>query len=181
MSIEDLKARLPAYAKDLKLNLGSLANESELSDQQKYGCMLASAHAVGQPDVVKAIAAEASAKLSPEAQNAAAAASAIMAMNNVYYRAVHLLSADTYKTMPAKLRMNVIGTPGIEKADFELFSLAVSAINGCGMCLDAHEAELRKHGLSSTQVQAALRIAAVINAVSRVLLTENTVSLEQAA
>ena len=50
-----------------------------------------------------------------------------MAMNNVYYRFVHLASNPEYGTLPAKLRMNVIGAPGIDKADFELFSLAVSA------------------------------------------------------
>ena len=74
--------------------------------------------------------------------------------------------------MPAKLRMNVIGAPGIEKADFELYSLGVSAVNGCGMCLDAHEAELRKHGLSTEQIQAGIRIGAVVNAVARVLAAE---------
>ena len=62
-----------------------------------------------------------------------------MAMNNVYYRFVHLASNPIYGTLPAKLRMNVIGAPGIDKADFELFSLAVSAQNGCGMCIDSHE------------------------------------------
>lgn len=172
MYIEDLRAALPDYAKDLKLNLGSLMNETVLTDQQKYGCLLASAYAVGQPDVVRFAGAEAAGVLSAEAQQAAKAAAAIMGMNNVYYRAVHMLSNDVYRTLPAKLRMNVIAAPGIDKADFELCSLAVSAVNGCGMCLDAHEAELRKHGITSEQIQAALRIAAVTNAVSRVLATE---------
>ncbi len=172
MSIDTLKSTLPDYAKDLKLNIGSLANETLLSDQQKYGCLLACAHAVGQPDVVRAIEAETEDKLSPDAARAARAAAAIMGMNNVYYRATHLLSNTTYTTLPAKLRMNVIGAPGIEKADFELFSMAVSAVNGCGMCLDAHEAELRKHGLTTEQIQASLRIGAVVNAISRVLAAE---------
>lgn len=176
MSIDTLKSALPDYAKDLKLNIGSLANETILTDQQKYGCMLACAHAVGQPDTVRAIAAEVEGKLSPEADKAAKAAAAIMGMNNVYYRAVHLVSNNTYQTLPAKLRMNVIGAPGIEKADFELFSMAVSAVNGCGMCLDAHEAELKKHGLTSEQIQASLRIGAVVNAISRVLAAEAAVA-----
>ena len=68
--------------------------------------------------------------------------------------------------MPAKLRMNVIANPGIAKVDFELFSLAVSAINGCGMCMDAHAAELQKAGLSKIAIQSTVRIAAVINAAS---------------
>lgn len=172
MSIESLRSALPDYAKDLKLNLGSLMNETILTDQQKYGCLLACAHAVGQPEVVRAAEAEAGDRLSPDARTAAKAAAAIMGMNNVYYRAVHLISNDVYGSLPAKLRMNVIAKPGVEKADFELFSLAVSAVNACGMCLDAHEAELRKHDVTSERIQAALRIAAVVNAVSRVLAAE---------
>lgn len=172
MSIDTLKSALPDYAKDLKLNIGSLANETILNDQQKYGCMLACAYAVGQPDAVKAVAAEVADKLAPEASEAAKAAAAIMGMNNVYYRGIHLISNETYRTMPAKLRMNVIGKPGIDKGDFELFCMAVSAVNGCGMCLDSHEAELRKAGFTSEQIQASIRIGAVINAVSRVIAAE---------
>jgi alkyl hydroperoxide reductase subunit D len=173
MSLDALRETLPAYAKDLSLNLSSLANETVLSDQQKWGCFLASAHAVGQRAVVAAVEnAARAAGLSPEAATAAKAAAAIMGMNNVYYRALHLLSNPEYKTLPARLRMNVIANPGVDKVDFELWSTAVSAINGCGMCLDSHEAELKKHGMPAQQVQAALRIAAVVNAVSRVLQAE---------
>jgi alkyl hydroperoxide reductase subunit D len=93
-------------------------------------------------------------------------------MNNVYYRALHLLSNREYAALPARLRMNVIASPGVERADFELWSLAVSAINGCGLCLDSHEAELRKAGLGAQEIQAALRIAAVVNAVGQVLRAE---------
>jgi len=173
MSLDALRETLPAYAKDLSLNLSSLANETVLSDQQKWGCFVASAHAVGQRAVVAA--AEAAARdagLSPEAADAAKAAAAIMGMNNVYYRALHLLSNPEYRTLPARLRMNILGTPGAPKADFELWCTAVSAINGCGMCLDSHEAELKKQGVSAVQIQAALRIAAVVNAVGRVLQAE---------
>lgn len=172
MTISALKSALPDYAKDLKLNLGSLLNETTLTDQQKHGCFLACAYAVGQPDTVQAINAETEPVLSAEASKAAKAASAIMSMNNVYYRSIHLMSEKTYSTLPAKLRMNVIGAPGVEKADFELYSMAVSAVNGCGMCLDAHEKELRGHGFTSEQIQTALRIGAVVNAVSRVMAAE---------
>ena len=108
-------------------------------------------------------------KLTPEALTAAKAAAAIMAMNNIYYRFTHLSSAPDYKTMPAKLRMNVMAKPGVEKVDFELWSLAVSAINGCGMCVDSHEKVLREHGVTVEQVQAAVRIAAVVHAVAATL------------
>ena len=174
MSIDALRDLLPSYAKDLSLNLSSLANETVLNDQQKWGTFLASAYGVGQPEVISAVETAAS-SLSPEAATAAKAAAAIMGMNNVYYRALHLIHNPEYRTLPAKLRMNVIANPGVDKVDFELWSLAVSAINGCGMCLDSHEAELRKHGVPATSIQTAIRIAAVVNAVSRVVAAENAV------
>lgn len=172
MSLDALRELLPAYAKDLSLNLSSLANETVLDDQKKWGTFLASAHAVGEPSVLASIEAEIEGKLTPEAVNAAKAASAIMGMNNVYYRALHLLHNPEYKTLPARLRMNILANPGAPKADFELWSLAVSAINGCGACLDSHEVELKKHGVANTEIQAALRIASVVNAVSAVMRAE---------
>lgn len=173
MSLDAVREALPAYAKDLSLNLSSLAGETLLTDQQKWGCFVAAAHAVGTPLVVKNIEAAADAAgLSPEAKTAAKAAAAIMGMNNVYYRALHLLHNQEYRTLPARLRMNVIANPGVDKTDFELWSLTVSAINGCGMCLDAHEAELKKRGMPAANIQAGMRIGAVVNAASRVIAGE---------
>ena len=176
MSIDTLKSALPDYAKDLKLNLSSLAAEPSLSEQQRAGTFVASALASRSPVVTEALVAEFGPKLSPAALEAAKAAASIMAMNNIYYRFIHLVSAADYKTLPAKLRMNVIGKPGVEKVDFELWSLAVSAINGCGMCVDSHERELRKHGLGVEAVQAAVRIAAVVHAVAATLDGEAALS-----
>ena len=173
MSLNALRDALPAYAKDISLNLSSLAAETVLGDQQKWGAFVASAHALGQPEVVRAAEASAiAAGLSAEARTAAKAAAAIMGMNNVYYRSLHLLKNQEYRTLPARLRMNVIANPGVDKTDFELWCTAVSAVNGCGMCLDSHEEELRKRGMPNVQIQAAIRIAAVVNAVSRVLAGE---------
>jgi alkyl hydroperoxide reductase subunit D len=173
MSLDALRETLPAYAKDLSLNLSSLAGETLLTDQQKWGAFVASAQAAGAPAVIQAVTTGAvEAGLTEEALTAAKAAAAIMGMNNVYYRATHLITNKEYATLPARLRMNVLANPGVEKADFELWSMAVSAVNGCGMCLDAHEAELKKHGVSAQQIQAALRIAAAVNAVSRVVAGE---------
>jgi lipoyl-dependent peroxiredoxin subunit D len=173
MSLDALREQLPAYAKDLSLNLSTLINETGLSEQQKWGCFLASAYAVGVGPVVRAVEAAArEAGLSEDAQTAAKAAAAIMGMNNVYYRALHLMQNQEYRTLRANLRMTVIGNPGVEKTDFELWCTAVSAINGCGMCLDAHEGELRKAGVPNTTIQTALRIGAVVNAVSRVVQAE---------
>ncbi len=171
MSIESLKNSLPDYAKDIRLNVGSLVGDQILSDQRKYGLLLACAHGTGYRPLVEAAEAEAAGKLSPEAANAARAAAAVMAMNNVYYRFVHLAANKEYATLPAKLRMNVIGSPGIEKDDFELFSLAVSAMNGCGACIDSHEKVLRQHGVAVDVIHAAARVAAVMKAVATVHAT----------
>ncbi|WP_341703656.1 carboxymuconolactone decarboxylase family protein [Ferrovibrio sp.] len=167
MSLESLKTALPDYARDLKLNLGSLATEPVLTEQQRAGTFVAAAYAARNADVIRALLAEFEPRLSPEALTAAKAAAAIMGMNNIYYRFVHMMGeASDYKTLPAKLRMNVIGKPGVDKVDFELWSLAVSAVNGCGMCVEAHEHELRKGGMTAEQIQAAVRIAAVVHAVA---------------
>ncbi|WP_374275716.1 carboxymuconolactone decarboxylase family protein [Brevundimonas sp.] len=172
MSIDALRDLIPSYAKDISLNLSSLATDTALNEAQKWGTFLASAHAVGTPEVIRQIEAAAAPHLDETAADAARAAAAVMGMNNIYYRSLHLMHNQEYRTLPARLRMNVIANPGVDKVDFELWSTAVSAINGCGACLDAHEAELRKHGATNVQVQAALRIAAVVNAVSRVVAGE---------
>lgn len=168
MSIEQLKAAIPDYAKDLRLNLGSLANDQTLSPQQLAGSFVASALASRNASVTRAIVAEFGPKLSESALEAAKAAAAIMGMNNVYYRFTHLVGGD-YASMPARLRMNIMGKPGVEKVDFELWSLAVSAINGCGMCLESHEKVVRAGGLTQEQVQTAVRVASVVHAVAAVL------------
>ncbi|MGF1549042.1 MAG: carboxymuconolactone decarboxylase family protein [Sphingomonadaceae bacterium] len=171
MSLKEFAGELPEHAKDLRLNIGSLLGDQTLGDQRKYGLFLACAHGTGYKPMVEAAEKEVEGKLSDEAANAARAAAAVMAMNNVYYRFVHLASNEEYGQMPAKLRMNVIGSPGIDKADFELFSLAVSAMNGCGMCIDSHEKVLRQHEVGAETVQNAVRIAAVVTAVATVHAT----------
>lgn len=174
MSIEALRAVLPAYARDIAKNLSVLAEEAVLSDQAKWGCFVASAHAVGEPSTLRAIeAAAGAAGLSADALEAAKTASAIMAMNNVYFRALHLMASPEHQNLPSRLRMNRLSRPGVATVDYELWCVAVSAINGCGACLNAHEAELRRRGVEPIQVQAALRIASVVNATGRVLAAES--------
>jgi alkyl hydroperoxide reductase subunit D len=166
MSIDSLKSRIPDFAKDVRLNLSTLASDETLPPQQKYGLIVACAIASRNPEVRAALEAEAAQHLSPAALAAAKSAASIMAMNNVYYRFSHLVSNAEYRTMPAKLRMNVIGNPGVDKVDFELWSLAVSAINGCGMCMDSHEAVLKKANVPSDVIQTAVRYAAIIQSVA---------------
>ena len=168
MSLEALRNSLPEYAKDQKLNLGSLAAEPTLTPQQRAGTFVASALASRNATVIKAIVGEFGPQMSPEALVAAKTAASIMGMNNIYYRFTHLVHGD-YAQMPAKLRMNAMAKPGVEKADFELWSLAVSAINGCGMCMESHEKVILQHGISKDAVQAAVRIAAVVHATAATL------------
>ncbi len=177
MNIDTLKQDLPDYAKDLKINLGNMLDteqQENLSGEQVWGTALATAIASRNLDLIAAVEADAGEKLSPEYLKAAKAAAAIMGMNNIYYRFVHLASNDEYSKLPAKLRMTVVGSPGIDKADFELMSLAVSAINGCGMCIDSHEKVLAKAGVSSKAIRDAVRIAAIIHAVAVVLETDKS-------
>lgn len=171
MSIENLKDSLPDYAKDLKLNLSSLLTNTDLTEQQLWGSLLAAALASRNETVIKAIHTESQQHLNETALNAVKAAAAIMAMNNIYYRFTHLASNKEYSKMPAGLRMNVLANHGVDKADFEMWSLVVSAINGCSACMDAHEQQLLKHGLNISSVQASVRVAAIIHAVAVTLET----------
>ena len=113
MSIDALRARLPEAFRDARLKLSALASEEVLAEPTKWGLLLACAIATRNAEVRDAFAAEAAARLPEEVQQAARAAATVMAMNNVYYRAVHLASNNEYAKMPARLRMNVIANPGV--------------------------------------------------------------------
>jgi alkyl hydroperoxide reductase subunit D len=127
---------------------------------------LASAYATKHTDLIKA-AEVISASAGEKTVEAAKIASTIMAMNNVYYRFVHLNEDEEMSKLPARLRMNGMMNPGVEKVDFELMSIAVSAINGCGMCMKSHREVLQKHGVPNESIQHAVRIAAVTAATAQ--------------
>jgi lipoyl-dependent peroxiredoxin subunit D len=171
-TLELIRESIPDYARDLKLNLGSVltvAGAPGLNDSQIWAVALASAIASRNPAFTRAIEAAAGEQLDAPHLQAARAAAAIMGMNNIYYRFLHLVEDAEYQAMPARLRMNFIGSPGIDKLDFELLSLAVSAINGCGLCISSHEKKLRQHGFTREMIQSAVRIAATVHAVAGVL------------
>jgi alkyl hydroperoxide reductase subunit D len=168
MSLKDFADTLPDYAKDIRLNLTSILADQMLGEERKAGLLLACAHGSGYKPLIDSAEAEVAGKLTETQANAARGAAALMAMNNVYYRFVHLVANPEYGTMPAKLRMNFIGSHGIAKEDFELFSLAVSAMNGCGMCIDSHERVLLEHGVKPDTIQSAVRVAAVTKALATV-------------
>jgi alkyl hydroperoxide reductase subunit D len=171
-TLDNIRDAIPDYARDLKLNLGSVlapTGAPGLSEKQIWAVALASAIASRNTQLTRDIEALAATHLDASYVNGARAAAAIMGMNNIYYRFLHLVEDPEYAQLPARLRMNVIGNPGIEKVDFELLSLAVSAINGCGTCVASHERQLRKHEFGREAVQSAVRIAATVHAVARVL------------
>lgn len=172
MTLDEIRASIPPHAKDLALNLGSVLTTQGapgLNERQVWSVALASALAARNVAFAKQIETLSRAHLDDAHLTAAHSAAAIMGMNNIYYRFLHLVEDAEYQTMPARLRMNVLATPGIAKPDYELLSLAVSAVNGCGMCLVSHERVLRKHEYTREQIQSAVRIAAIIHAVAGVL------------
>jgi len=171
MSLKQFADALPDYAKDIRLNLGSILTDQLMPSERKFALLLACAHGSGYRPLVEAAEAEVSGKIDDQLANAARGAAAVMAMNNVYYRFVHLVANPEYGTMPARLRMNFIGSHGVPKEQFELFSLAVSAMNGCGMCIDSHERVLLEHGVKPDAIQAAVRIGAVMKALATVHAT----------
>jgi lipoyl-dependent peroxiredoxin subunit D len=172
MNLNELMETIPAYARDLKLNFSSLSQQPELTEQQIWGTIVASAVASRNPELTQAVLTEAGGHLTPQALEAAKGAAAVMGMTNVYYRFLHLTSNEKYRTMPARLRMNILRTHGVEAVDFELWAAAVSAINGCAACVDAHEKVMREKGLGEEAVLAAIRLAAVIHGLVAVLDAE---------
>ncbi|WP_405821687.1 carboxymuconolactone decarboxylase family protein [Streptomyces sp. NBC_01390] len=176
MGLAELKSALPDYAADLRLNLEKVVGGSRLTEQQLWGTVLVCAIASRSPRVLRELGREARARLSPEAYTAARATAAEMAMSNVFHRTRHLLSDPEYGRLRAGLRANVLGDPGVGRTDVELWSVAVSAINACGACLDAHERVLRAAGVDRETVQEAFRIAAVVQAVATTLDAEAILS-----
>jgi alkyl hydroperoxide reductase subunit D len=163
-SVETLRAAIPDVARDIKLNLQTSLQPGALTPAQRWGVAIASAVAARNHALRDALIADAGAEVGAEVIDDAVAAAALMAMNNVYYRFRHLVGKPSYSQMPARLRMQRIAKPLTNKADFELFCLAVSAINGCEMCIRSHEDVVLKGGLSEEQVHDAVRIAATVNA-----------------
>ena len=175
MSVENLKDALPEYAKDLKLNLGSITRSTALNEEQLWGTLLAGAAATRNTQVLAEIGAEAANYLSAEAYQAALGAASIMGMNNVFYRGRGFLEGQ-YDDLRPGLRMNIIANPGVENANFELWSFAVSSINGCSHCMVAHEHTLREAGIGRESVLEALKAAAIVSGVAQAIVASQTLA-----
>jgi lipoyl-dependent peroxiredoxin subunit D len=168
-ALEQLQSRLPQYASDLKSNLASVLSQTELAPRQIFIIALASAYASGNAPLVESLREEAARHVSSEDLEAAKGAAALMAMTNVYFRFSHSVGDGGYEAIPSRLRMNITRTHGIDRVDFDLCCLAVSAINGCQACMAAHEGALRKRAVTKDAIAAAVRIAAVVRGVATVL------------
>ena len=161
-ALEGLRDAIPEPARDLRLNLQAVLAESSLGVEQRWGVAAACAVASRNVRLREAVLADARAAAGDAVVEDAIAAAAIMGMNNVLYRFRHLIEKPSYGERPAHLRMNRLVKPAGSKVDFELFCLAVSAINGCGTCMQAHEKVVLSGGLGEEQVFDAVRIAATI-------------------
>jgi alkyl hydroperoxide reductase subunit D len=169
-ALDALKRRLPEYARDQRINLGAIAGATALTPQQAWGTALVAALTSRNREVIAAMQDAAAGQLSPEAVFAVRGAASIMGMNNIYYRFIHMMGDDTdYARMPARLRMQILGKPGVDALDFELWCLAASAITGCEKCVRSHEASVRDRGGRAEHVHEAVRIASVVHAVALTL------------
>ncbi len=160
-----LAEAFPDVARDVRINLQNVLSPGTLNTDQVWGTALACAEAVRNEALRRAIAADARAAGVADGVLADARAAAVMmAMNNVFYRFKHIIGKDVYEKKPARLRMQRLAQVTSNKADFELFCLAVSAINNCHSCMAAHEATVLKQGLTEDHVLDAVRIAATLHA-----------------
>jgi len=178
--IDDLKARLPDYAKDIRLNLDAVLARSSLTTAQAAGAALAAAFAARATPIVDAIRADA--VLDPAHRQAALTAAALMGMNNVWYPFVEMAGDTDLATLRPELRMNAYATHGgVDRQSFELYALAASIVGKCEFCVKSHYKLLAETGLTTQQLRDVGRIAAVINAAAQVIAAEADTPMPVAA
>jgi lipoyl-dependent peroxiredoxin subunit D len=166
--IDQVKAALPEYAKDTKLNLDAVINRSTLSKEEAEACALAAAVASGNGKIVGLLMGHMEDQVEMQA---ALTAASLMAMNNVWYPFVEMAEDANLAGLPAQLRMNAIASHGgTTKARFESYSLAASIVGKCHFCVKAHYDTLRKEGYTVEQLRDIGRIAAVMTSVCRILV-----------
>jgi alkyl hydroperoxide reductase subunit D len=166
-----IKALVPDYAKDIRLNLDGTIARSSLEGTDAVGVALAAAFAAKSAVLVDAI--RNAGVLSAEEVNGALTAAALMGMNNVWYPYVEMTDNADLKSQPAALRMNAYASHGgVDKRRFEMYALAASIIGKCHFCVRSHFDTLVAEGMSSTQLRDVGRIAAVVNAAAQVIVAE---------
>lgn len=166
--VDKLRAGIPDYAKDTRLNLDSVLKRSTLDPVEAQACALASAFATGNTRLWTWIQSEM--LMHAEDAEAAITAASLMSMTNVWYPYVEMTDDASLAGLPAQLRMNAITTHGGTTPErFEAYSLAASIVGRCHFCVRAHYQALKKSGYTVEQLRDIGRIAAVMTAVSRVM------------
>jgi alkyl hydroperoxide reductase subunit D len=158
------------YLRDLKLNFASTLTSEQLSAKE---CgLLGLSIAVNNDNLpltnfYTRYAAEQGANTEEVAE--AAACASLLASNNVLYRFRHFTKKEKYSQIPARMRMQIMMKPVTGKEFFELMSLAVSAVNGCEMCVNAHEDSLIKMGVTEERIFDAIRIASLVTSAGKII------------
>lgn len=150
------------YLKDLRINLKNALAYPNLS--RKEALMIALAVSMNDNASQLRVALEkmavAEGLTDPELAEVAACVS-LLNVNNVFYRFRHFTQKEYYQQSPAGIKMSIMMNPVLGKEFFELLSLAISALNGCEMCVNAHEAALIQAGTTEARIYDAVRCASV--------------------
>lgn len=158
------------YIRDLKVNLKNVLVSDHLSSKET--ALLGLSIAVNNKnEVLKEYFKKLSEKegASAEEISEAVACASLLAANNVFYRFRHFLGKQKYNELPGRIKMNIMMKPVLGKEFFELVSLAVSAVNGCEMCVKSHEASLIQLGATEERIFDAIRLASVVSSVDRLV------------
>ena len=158
------------YLRDLKLNVKAVLTSEHLSAKETHLLALAVSTNNNKEILSNAFAAKAKENGATDAEIAdAQACASLLAANNVFYRFRHYVEKDVYNNAPARLRMNIMMNPVLGKEFFELVSLAVSAVNGCEMCVKSHEQSVLHAGSSELRIWDAIRIASIITSLGKIV------------
>lgn len=158
------------YLRDLKLNLTSTLTSEHLSAKECALIGLSAAINNNNSLLIKYFTQYAEEQGATAAETAEAAGCAsLLASNNVFYRFRHFTQKEKYSQIPARIRMQLMMKPVTGKEFFELMSLAISAVNGCEMCVNAHEDSLIKLGTTEERIFDAVRIASLVTATGKVI------------
>jgi alkyl hydroperoxide reductase subunit D len=162
-TLEAIRAEIPEAAKSLRLDLSTVLDSGTLAPSERWGVAIAVALASRSRRLAEALSASRPEEVSSKTVADAVAAASLVGMSNVFYRFRQLVRNPSYEQKPAKLRMMRLAGPATTTVAFELFSLAVSAVNSCETCVRAHESALLERGITEDQIHDAIRIASVVH------------------
>lgn len=158
------------YIKDLRVNLANAFNYANLNKKESYLLALAVAVNEKNEQLISSFIKLAETEMATiEEINEVYACVSLMNVNNVFYRFRHFTSKEYYQTTPAGIKMSIMMSPVLGKEFFELISLVISAVNGCEMCVNAHEASVLQHGATEARVYDAIRLSAIVKGFSTIV------------